>query len=99
MQAVTFDRQLPGYDVELVHAPVDTTPASGLTGGGGTAIPLDVPAPGLVPPPEVAVPLAVPVPTLPGVLGVEPEQVVIVVGWQRNPSPQSASALQGSCQR
>jgi hypothetical protein len=30
--------------------------------------------------------------------GVPPEQLVMVSGWQVKPAPQSAAALQGSCQ-
>jgi hypothetical protein len=98
LQLVAFDWQVPGYEGALVQVGGEAMPASRLRAGGGTAtgvlVSPDPPAPpDAFPPPE----LAVPVPTLPGVLGADPEHTVDVVGWHRKPSPQSASALHGSC--
>jgi len=45
------------------------------------------------PAPEVPPPVS---PPAPGV-GALPEHAPLMVGWQKKPSPQSASALQGSC--
>lgn len=83
-------RQEPGNEVMVVQ---EVAPAS----AGNAPEPLAPPVPvagdvvgPVVPagaePPEGAAPR-------------EPEQAVDVVGWQVNPAPQSASALQGSCQR
>jgi hypothetical protein len=99
VQVVTFDPQVPGYEGELVQVGVATAPASGLTTAGGAAtgvlVPAAPPAPDVAPPPE----LEVPFPTPPGVSGADPEHVVVVFGWHRKPSPQSASALHGNCHR
>ena len=89
VQLVTLAWQLPGKDVVVVHKGAVVVPASGagLEGGAGSA-PEPLPPP--VPDEEDAVPV-------PPETGPDPEQLPIVVGWHAKPSPQSASALQGSC--
>jgi hypothetical protein len=75
-------------------------PASGTATSGGTGsspVPALPPTPEATSPPEVALP--VPVLPPPTAIGADPEHDPVVMGWQTNPSPQSASALQGSSHR
>jgi hypothetical protein len=97
-QVVTFDWQVPGNEVELVQTGSLPAPPSTNEGGGGTGTPSPPDPP---PVPEAAPPLADPVSAdpLPVAPGLDAEQVVVPIGWQTKPSPQSASRLHGNCHR
>ena len=89
VQLVTMAWQLPGKEVVVVHTGVVGVPASNAGEGGGTG---DSPEPPPPPVPDDAVPVPPELPAEP-----EPEQLPIVLGWHTKPSPQSVSALHGSC--
>jgi len=104
LHVATLGWHVPGYEVELVHVGGGVlTPASavgtasgGRTGTGALVPPEPPPTPDEEPPAAAPVPppedrVAVPVPAEP--VPDDPEQVVMVVGRQEKPSPQSASTV------
>jgi hypothetical protein len=98
VQVVSFTWQVPGYEVEVVQIGVLLVPPSGITGGSGSGTPSPPDPP---PVPDAAPPPADPgaADPVPGLLGADAEHVVMLMGWQTNPSPQSASRLHGNSRR